>query len=258
MARYGQKEPTKAFPSSQTQPIWTGVHRACRRISTMYYEQFTCSELLELFIEPGDRAAVRRAYELNGGNSAHTQNLFVTSPWARQRGGEARIRFQWDFRDVMDGFFVPLKQGGRIETAAMMRDDAPQDLKDRFTNMADNLVRTSYEWGMVMYVFNSLNRNGYCNTPQQMRYVWPAISTLLSYGGNKDLAKQLSQPSARAGDKARVPYEVRDLIKPSADVVTRSLLCDMDSLPDGCSLKPSISVQAANYEVSPGNVFVGL
>ena len=73
-------------------------------------------------------------------------------------------------------------------------------------------------------VFGNLNQNGWCNTPQQMRFVWPAIRHLVAKAGLKELAGQLTESSARAGDRARVPPAIHEFLVPTVNIVNRTLL----------------------------------
>lgn len=255
---YGKKDQV-AFSGNYAYAIMNAISNVASKLLSLEYQQFTGDELLTLFIDPEHHDPLKQAWDLTKGNNVGTQVLYVKSEWAAQHNGVARIALQWDYRNMVSGFFVPLKQGGKPETAVSVRPEAPAELREKFTTMADAITRISYEWGMVRFVFQQLNQHGYCNTPAQMRYIWPAIVPLLRYAGHTQLAADLTQPSSRAGDKARIPAAARDLIKPSADVVTRSLLLDMASINQFAQRpEPHIRVNDPEYEVAPGVSFSGM
>jgi hypothetical protein len=251
-------EPPRAFGNRQTSQIENCILQTARRVLHMYHHPFTGDELMQLFIDPADREHVRKAWLATAGNNVGQQGIYVKSDLAGELNGSAQLCLSWSWDPRFDGFFVPLLQGGRKETAVSVRPDAPPALAATFKNLIDDMVRTSYEWGVVMLVYRSLNQNGYCNTPAQMRYVWPAITPILNYAGMTDLAKELVTPSARSGDKARIPAHVQSYIKSSADTVTRSLLLDLPNMYATRHEYPHVNVVNPVFEVGPGRGFEGM
>lgn len=239
--------PPKAFSDSMEQYILRHINATGLRLQVMYMQQFTFEELKLLFIDPEDRSPLTHAYNRVRGNNIQTQQLFVNSP-----NGNCRIRFRWDWRatDCDGSFFVPKSWGGQPSRPVVPRDDAPKELLDRYNDMAENLERTSREWGLVGYVFDQLNQNGYCNTPPQMRYVWPALPQILRYSGYHNEARQVAEASSRAGDKAKIPHTAAPYIRETYDIVTRSLMFDdLYKKSAVCDFFPPVDVTHAKFTV---------
>src|SRR5207344_1545987 len=96
-------------------------------------------------------------------------------PWEDCKlGSDQKLRatFTWDHDECPEGFF-PLR-GFKHE----LQLDVSDEVREKWEYVQQLLGQINYEWGMVCYVFTMLNTNGFCNTPQQMRYVWPAIRHL--------------------------------------------------------------------------------
>jgi hypothetical protein len=134
---------------------------------------------------------------------------------------ELRASFTWDRNGCPEGFFAMTK-----EHKPMIQPDAPQELVAEVRHVSDNLMRISFEFGLVNRVFHALNTHNYCNTPQQMRFVWPAIKHICDKAGLKDLGAQLTETSARAGDRDRVPVDVPEYMVPTVNIVNRTTLLD--------------------------------
>lgn len=142
-------------------------------------------------------------------------------PMPFDHGQQFTASFSWHRENCPEGFFT------MQDHEPMIQPDAPQELVDKWLYVSDNLLRISYEFGLVREVFERLNTNGFCNTPQQMRFLWPAIRHIVDKaGGLGDLGKNLVDSSARAGDRARVPHEVKDYMVATVNIVNRTLLMD--------------------------------
>lgn len=249
-------QPVKAFSQSNENQIQYTIANMGKKQLSLYAQSFTPIELAELFIEPDDRNALFRAYALAGDSVSHNHNLYVDLPWMKQWGGIGLLRFSWMTHEWKDAFFVPLLQGAE-DTHALRgpRDDAPAELRDRYLNMAERMATLSYEYGLVRWVFLKLNQNGFCNTPAQMRWVWPPIVHILNEAGMKQQALELAQPSARAGDKARIPTEVQPFIRETYDIITRGLLIDEKQPPAG---HPNILVHEPKFCLATNHTFPGV
>lgn len=245
----GEPPKAKAFSDSMAYQIERAIVMTGMRMLVLNMEEFSFDELKLLFVEPDKRDFLTKAYQATKGHNINNMELFAQAPLNR-----CRIRFQWRYMDADGAFFVPRDEGGLRIHALTARADAPQELRERYEDMAERLERTSREWGLVRFVFTQLNQHGYCNTPPQMRYVWPAIPTLLNYAGLGDLAKTLAQPSSRAGDKARIPAQAAPYIRETYDIVTRSILVDnMNKLSTTHQGWPTIDIVDATFPIGFGD-----
>jgi hypothetical protein len=93
-------------------------------------------------------------------------------------------------------------------------------------------------------------------TPAQVRFVWPAVVQLLKQSSpSHPLLAGLQRESPRAGDNARIPAEVQAFIKPTYDIVTKSIL--LQELADNPQA-PRFRCRMWNMQFSmDGNTFSG-
>ena len=221
--KYDAPPPPRAFMGSNESQVQKAIRLLAREQHHMATRHITVEDLRQLFIPEHLRHSLKEAFQ-HGAISHLDQSLEVTMlPWEDHvlvEGQQLRATFIWDHNDCPDGFF-PLR-----ERKHELQPDVTPELREKWEYVQQLVGQISYEWGMVYYVFTELNTNGYCNTPQQMRFVWPAIRHLCAKAGLKELAAQLSESSARAGDRARVPALITDFMVPSVNVVNRTLLMD--------------------------------
>jgi hypothetical protein len=176
----------------------------------------------QLFIPQHLRHSLKEAFGVAAQNTLdQVIETRVASPYtyadpALNKHLTATIRF--DRNECPEGFFALRDWKHELQP------DVTPELMEKWDHACQQLSQISYEWGMVNHVFTSLNVNGWCNTPQQMRFVWPAIRHLCAKAGMKDLAGQLTESSARAGDRARVPLAIHEFLVPTVNIVNRTLL----------------------------------
>lgn len=217
------KAPAVAFSGFNCHRVIGAIHNMATRISNMAKPTFTLEELSELFIPPPLQVYLRVAYEAV--QPLYQQDLRVSLGNRRIEGHETAVsaintavRFTWSYDKSPSAFFVP----HGLQT---IQETASPELVEKFNDATNRMLRVSYEWGLVQWVFRSLNQPGYCSTPQQMRYIWPSILPILTQvAGYTPLVKELQVESARAGDKARAPTEVQPYLRTSYDIVTRAIL----------------------------------
>jgi hypothetical protein len=199
-------------------------------------QPFSGSELMNLFLPSVFRRPMMLAFKETRGQGMQQQlhiDLKSFAPDAEEMGiyniNSGMLVFSWTHATMQaDGWFPRHTQGGdRGFPITEFVDDANPEIREKFLDVVSRLIRISMEWGLVMRVFMDLNQPGYCATPAQMRYVWPSILLLLKRIDDpaaRGMVKELTHISARAGDKARIPAPIANLIKPSYDVVTKSVM----------------------------------
>ena len=190
-------------------------HMACRHI--------TVEDLRQLFVPAPYRHSLKEAFGVAA--IQHLDNHLEVNmvPWEDHKLGfdqKLTAVFTWDHDECPGGFF-PLR-----DRKHELQPDVSNEVREKWEYVQQLLGQINYEWGMVYHVFTTLNTNGYCNTPQQMRYVWPAIRHLVAKAGMGELAGQLVESSARAGDRARVPTQIADFMVPTVNIVNRTLLME--------------------------------
>lgn len=221
-------QPPRAFMGSNEQAIGFTLKRMAREQRHMAIRHLTGEDLLYLFIPAQHRQPLQEAFRITEFTSVD-QRLEIDVPplpypgieYSMNAGRGLTAEFYWDYTNCQDGFFVPRHYRPEIQP------DAEPDRLERLAYVQRELGRISFEFGLVRYVFTQLNYHGFCNTPAQMRYVWPAIRHIVDRVEHmKDLATSLIESSARAGDKARVPPHIKPFLIPTCDIINRTLLMD--------------------------------
>jgi hypothetical protein len=256
--------PPRAFMGSAEVQCQAAIRKMAIEQRFLATRDITVEDLRQLFVPAEYRHSLKEAFSV--GSQIHTDEELVIPvrlmgdhypegyPLPQVPGsGPLKITFTWDRNDCPDGFFVMKNMGKDAEV--MIQPDAPQELVDKWLYVSDNLMRISYEFGMVREVFNKLNVNGFCNTPQQMRFLWPAIRHIVDKAGIKELAAQLVETSARAGDRARIPTELTEFMVPTVNIVNRTLLIDKVELID----RPfKVTVNDPAFATPQGLTFSGM
>jgi hypothetical protein len=207
----------------QENNVKNAIVKAAAEQRWMITRDIHLSEVLQLYIKPQDRDPLKQAFnevEFNSINQVLHVKVDVPSEYRPVADQKPGVIYEWDWdMSKPDGFFVP-KYGSK---ACAIQPDAPPELVEKYTEINQRLQRVNYEFGLVRHVFTCLNKNGFCNTPQQMRFVWPAIRHLVDRFDEK-LGRSLVDASPRAGDKARVPPEIADYMVPTVNIMAKSLL----------------------------------
>jgi len=215
--------PPRAFMGSAQNNVVAAISRAAAEQRWMVTREIDMNEIRQLYIRSEHREPLRLAFsEVEFNSIDQTLNALVGVPDdVRLADNQVPVvQYEWDHNSAGEsGFFVPKY----AMKGATFQPDAPQELVEKYQSINERLQRISWEWGLVRYVFNGLNKNGWCNTAPQMRFVWPAIRHLVGRFDSK-LEMSLVDASARAGDKARVPPELVEYMVPTVNIVARSLL----------------------------------
>jgi hypothetical protein len=159
------KMPPVAFPSGKGSKV-TSIKEVIRAMETkqidLAKQSFTPAELLVLFVDPEHRDVLRRAWDIVE-PAGTTQDLWVEIDKPLYTLGEsigtrsptAYLRFRWHRHNVNGGFYVPHNQGSKKEKAIQPRDDAPQDLVERFLGTASELLDIHWRFSQCLYVFDA-------------------------------------------------------------------------------------------------------
>jgi hypothetical protein len=225
------------------------IYAALRTLSseqrTMAIRHLTVEDLRQLFIPAHLRHSLKEAFGVASPRFAD-QELVVEVTMdnsERNLSGNDKLlaTFKWDHTTAPEGFFVPR------EGRCTLQQDISDELRDKWNYVGDSLARISWEFGLVTETFKQLNTNGFCNTPAQMRYVWPAIRHIADKAKLRDL--HLEEASARAGDRARVPVQIQDFLVPTVNIINRTLLIDKVEPNERPEFR--LNVNAPGYVVTP-------
>lgn len=234
----------RAFMGSNEQAIYAALRSLSAEQRHMAVRNITVEDLRQLFIPAHLRHSLKEAFAVASPRFAD-QELVVevtmdTSERSLNGNDELLATFKWDHNTAPEGFFVPRE--GRCK----LQSDISEELHEKWNYVGDSLARISWEFGLVTETFRQLNQNGFCNTPAQMRYVWPAIRHIADKARLKDM--HLEEASARAGDRARVPVSIQDFLVPTVNIVNRTLLIDKVDMPDK---EFRLNVNAPGYIITP-------
>jgi len=247
-----ERDPPRAFSGYNEPTIRNAIKKMAQEQLHMAIRNVTSDDLRNLFIPVEHREAVKRAFGYARENRVNQAIELQVPDQPSQTQATAlnnnrlEINLSWDYNKCKEGFFVPSTAKPTVQP------DAPPELVEKLENLYREASRIAYEFGLVAHVFSALNANGYCNTPAQMRYVWPAIRHIVDKAGMTALGKTLIDASARAGDKARVPPAVADLMVPTVHIVARTLVIgevDMQEKRDF-----NIRMGTAYFQTPDGNV----
>lgn len=223
----GTPPPPRAFMSNKEHQALWAISKMAEEQRWLISTEIKVPELCQLYVNPEHRDPLTTAFGLMKYTSVD-QQMTIALPYPDEydviampanNTSAGSVVIEWDHTKAPDGFFSPPYQ------ITGPQNDAPTELIEKYNGIWQRLARVTYEWGMVKHVFNTLNSNGFCNTPQQMRFVWPAIRHIVDRF-DKSLGDTLVDASSRAGDKARIPSEITELMVPTVNIVARSLLLD--------------------------------
>ena len=223
-SRRMSKEPTppRAFMGHTENQLRLAIKKLAQEQRFMACRHMTVEDLRQLFVPEQLRHSLKEAFTVAAQDYLDQAiETRVTTPYKYADPSSFLVAtLLWDRNECPEGFFA---LRGRTHE---LQPDVPPELLDKWSYVEQELARISYEWGLVSHVFDCLNNNGWCNTPQKMRFVWPVIRHLCAKAGLKELAGQLAESSARAGDRARVPPAIHEFLVPTVNIVNRTLLMD--------------------------------
>ena len=229
------KPKAKKLARPFTYPEESKINQAIAKLFGTQYgalkETFTVDDLRLLFVRYDYRAPLKLVYEMETSFNAQGNIFFDVAAFAGPiscdtiEGKETMIVekavFHLHFERVSapNGFITPEKHFGTRTKPLDMLQIAPENLRLRFLENLILLAKICADFTLVKWVFDSLQKS--LRTPQQMRYVWPAIYPLSTAA---ELQIDLSTPSSRAGVNAVPHSDVRAYLRDSNDAIARSSL----------------------------------
>jgi hypothetical protein len=228
------REPQPAFTRYKANNIQNAIRQMEYTQIALAKQPFELSELMQLFVDKKHHEHLTYTYDLVEPRAGTTQlYISVDMPVAMQqhvstdnRRETAHMKFNW-YGKLPGGFYVPYSEGADEDRPTrIMREQADPALVERYVQVEQDMLDIHCRFALCQEVFSRLNRHGVCNTPPQMRYVWPCIVTLMQRGNLADEAKELAEPSMRAGDKANVPADIAKYLKETNDTITRALFLE--------------------------------
>ena len=205
----------------------------------LFAEPFSMSDMADLFCPPNLLAAVRQIYDVEEGSWAEGEVYIECAPLLNEQifEGEgdpycnctsAVLRLKWNRVQNPGGFVTPTPVfGSRGQPVGGFKGPLLTEAHGNFVAQVQQLIRIMGRWSMVLWVFDKLQVS--VRTPQQMRYVWPAIYTLATQAG-LPMATSLAGVSSRAGMNASPHPLCKPFLKPTYEVVTNSVLLNTDPL----------------------------
>lgn len=260
----------QAFSNSDYYQLIGTVDRLAHTQLGHMYDDFTADELRELFIPEVYRNSLTETYRLHNDVEAHGEvfidlmkvlphQVSVFDSLASCIPQKVVLRVKWDRGNMPDGFVTPVPLCGQMNRDGAvpgLRGIPNEELHRKFVDTMQTMTTICGEWAAVKWVLSRLHSE--LRTPQQVRYVWPAIYTLAT-AAQLNWAAGISEASARAGNNAKVTADVLPYLKATYEVVARSVLLGIDNTVgehyrDGqCRLVSSefqISNGSHNFEIS--------
>jgi len=238
-------------------------------------EPFTMDELARLFVPKEYLSSLQLTYRLHNDYEAHGEiyvsmkhMLTGTLEVFEERDAlcvplNATLFIKFNRKEDGDGGFVTPDPVFGTQQHPMqrllgpcLRPSTPEDqqLAERFVDMCALSLRVAGEWAMVNWVMTRLQNS--LRTPQQMRYVWPAVHTIAKAAG-LSVADELAQPSARAGTNAVPARMTLPFLKPTYDVVARSvLLGDKAATYANRYRAGQLRIMTSQFEIQPHNTVI--
>lgn len=170
-------------------PVFIGkrfelIRYAARKLFSKSTEFFECAltpdEVEHLIIKPEDRKILRDAYDLlyPRGNNSYTTVPFHVALAGVEDAVEISLVSRTGFP-----FLIPNYAQNRH--AAWVPEQS--DVVERIRKWTAHRIEQGIEWGRVLDVITYLNQ--FCSSPQQMRFYFPGIVTVLVNSGDVPLEK---------------------------------------------------------------------
>lgn len=228
--------PPKAFGYGDYHKIEQTIEKMMITQLGAMQEKYTGKELMELFVPHDYRTALKTVYAIEEASQAKGEIWFdlvfgamhspvFEDPAAPTRISEATMRLYFSRDNTPDGFITPTPLFGTRQKPIRRSLASPsEELRRRFYDNCGLLLKLTAEWTMVRWVVDRLQNS--LRTPQQMRYVWPAIYNIAQAA---ELNMNLSTTSARAAMNAVPAPDARPYLRETNDVVARSVLLGINT-----------------------------
>ena len=162
------KEPTppRAFMGYSEERVKKAIKTLAQEQRFMASRHISVEDFRQLFIPEPYRHSLKEAFGVAAQENLDQVIEVNMLPWEDTRlVGDQKLTasFRWDHDECPEGFFALRNWKHELQP------DVPAELMEKWQYVQQLVGQASYEWGMVQHVFDRLNTNGYCNTPQQMR-----------------------------------------------------------------------------------------
>lgn len=231
----GEDPPKKyeAFTNRDYHQLHLAIEKLANTQLGIHAEPFNADQLAGLFCPPEHLVALRHVYKIESRDNASgiiyvdlMSVLPMDEPIFDERDAQcipkkATLSIYFHRDSMQNGFITPKTVFGT--GTAPLTTFTGMILEDReaFCNVASAMLRTAGEWAVVKWVLAKLQYS--MRTPQQMRYVWPAIYQLAQLA-NLKMAADLAKSSLRSGINAVPDRECGGFIRPTYDIVANSAL----------------------------------
>jgi hypothetical protein len=260
-------EPNKAFSYADYNRLVSTVDMLAYTQLKHMVDDFTADELRELFIPERHREALTHVYSVEEPNKAYghiyvdlisvlgTPELVFPEAKAHCVPTATVLGVKFDREKMPDGFVTPTPLCGVHNNPIKGLYGKPTpELQAKFCDMMRIMVRVAGEWAAVKWVLGELQSG--LRTPQQARYVWPATYTLAA-AAKLGIAESLSEASGRAGNNAITPPQLLPYLKPTYEVVARSVLLGINGDDVEAYRGGQLRLVTSNCEVDDGHTIFG-
>lgn len=168
-----------AFSDKRSTIINQSIHQLFRRVLNYFECELTQQEVRDMLIPHQHHEILKQAYEIlhpNGKSSNHTLTTQVTI-----NGTAKPVEISLNSSSGFE-FLVPDDVRTRPYKFAI-----PSEGTSKAIKWLEQRIEHGIEWGRVLDVFNFLDRQ--CTTPQQVRFYFPGVVTLLVNSGEDSLEK---------------------------------------------------------------------
>lgn len=193
-----------AFSSKTATLVDGSIRSLFSRVQKFFQCELKPDDVKRMVIRPEDIEVLDRAYALIYGtqSSGGTHNFQILLPW----------------KDVVTGVKVTLTCNSGFNFLIPNYVDGDRfippecETRSKIESWVHERVEHGIEWGRVLEVFRYLQER--CTSPQQLRFYFPGIVTLLVNSGDAKLEKLASKLRS-----ARMPNEFLSLNREAKDYI---------------------------------------
>ena len=192
-----------AFTPKRAHIIDNTIRNLFNRVGNFFECELNPEEIKHMVVRPEHIAVLDQAYDIMyGSTSAGTHNFAIRIPR----------------KDIVTGVKVTLHSGSGFNflMPAYVNDDTiaqPCEARDKIERWVEERITRGIEWGRVVEVFRYLQER--CTSPQQLRFYFPGIVTLLVNTGDDKLEKIGAKLRS-----ARTPSEFLTLNREAKEYIT--------------------------------------
>lgn len=187
--------------------------------------EVTQEDLIDLFVKPEHRDAVRIARDLYPWSGGHYSTVRVQVPNKLYMSiGQGNL--------TPPVLFPVYDKRNYHEPHITVQEDVSPALWEKFETFVKSQMAIFDQYQMVYMVMHKLNI--ICASPSQMRFFWPAIEVLAAHAAERDKKDTLTK-AIMANSKAPVPRispALRQACQDTAAVITAQQMMGKSSLPE--------------------------